>query len=228
MKIFILIIFFIFVLSTNSFADSDSCGCYGNGVLAFDEAFKDSKGLYIVLWGKDFGISKKFRIELPRPHASYSQGIKCDTDKVSILTRGVPPVLNTKEITKYKMYLTEISIKDKSNSEITSDRPNHYQIWLNYTQRKIEPLNAEIPVISLPEPNLNLKDCNNREIELESNDPEHTYHLLFDDSNTESTVKDGGGIIFHRCEISLVVKNRDGKTIQKLNIANTESIETIS
>jgi len=226
-KIFTLIMFLILIINTNSFADSDSYGCYGNGVIAFDESFKDSTGLYTILWGEPSGIYKKFRIELPRRHGSYSQGIKCDRDKVLIFTRGVPPISNTKEITKYKMYITEISLKDRSNPKIISDKPNHYQIWLNYTQRKTEPLNDETKIILLPEPNLNLKDCSKNEITLESDDAKHTYHLLFGNTKTKSTVKNGYSAISHRCETSLVMKDKNGKIIQKLQIADTESMETI-
>jgi len=226
-KIFALILFFISIIITKSFADSDSYGCYGNGVIAFDEAFKDPTGLYIILWGEKSRISKKFRIELPRRHGPYSQGIKCEKNKVSIYTRGVPPESNTKEITKYKMHLTEISLKDRSNPKIISDKPNHYQIWLNYTRQEPEPLNDKIPILLIPEPNLNLKSCRKNEIKLESDDPNHTYHLLFNNSKTTSTVKNGYGSIFHRCETLLVMKNENAEIIQKAQIANTESEETI-
>src|SRR5262245_5503783 len=227
MKILILASLCFLVINARVFADSDGHGCYADGVIAFDQAFKDPTGLFIISWGEPAGISKTFRIELPRPHGSYSQGIKCQSDKISILLRGVPPVSDTKELTKYKMYLTEISLTDHMNPKIVSDVPNHYQVWINYTQRKTETLEDGTRVVSLPGPNLNLKDCGKNEIVLGSKDPKHTYHLIFDSSKSKSKVKNGSGAITHRCQSFLLMKDMNGNVVKKVNLANTRSLETI-
>lgn len=141
--------------------------------------------------------------------------------------RGVPPISATKELTKYKMYVTEISLKDRKSPQIISDKPNHYQIWTNYTQRKLEPLEDGTPIASLPEPSLNLGDCSKKDILLNSDDPTHSYHLVFDDSKSKSNVGSGHGSLFHRCKTFLVMSDKNGKLIDKIGIGNVESEETI-
>ena len=227
MKRFILASFCLLLISANVFADSDGYGCYGDGVLAFDQAFKDRTGLYIITWGGPSGISKVLRVQLPRPHGSYSQGIQCGHDTVSILLRGVPAVSNTKALTKFKMYLSEISLKDRMNPRIVSDAANHYQSWVDYTQRAIAPLEDRTAVISLPDPNLNLNNCDKKEILLGSMDSQYTYHLMFDNSKSKSNVRNGYGTITHRCETVLLMKDKRGRVLKKVNVANTTSLETI-
>lgn len=225
----ILAIFSLLLGFNVSYADSYGYGCYGKGVIAFDEANKDSSGLYIILWGKDFGISKKTRVELPRKHGSYSQGISCENDSVSILLRE--KVKSPKSSSRYLMHLTEISLNTENSPKITSDTSNHYQVWNNYTDKSIEPFNSTVQVVSLPEANISLggysNECKDRKIPLDSNDPAHKYYLVFDSKDSESTVKGGSGLIYHRCSTSITMHDASGKVIQETEVSNTEKIETI-
>jgi len=227
------IMLLIMIFNTNSFANGNKgeYGCYGSGVIAFGEASEGNTGLYIILLGES-GISKKFRIELPRQYDLSSDGIKCDRDKVLILTTD-NPTIQTREIRKSLKHLTEISLKDRKNPKVASDKPNHYAIWRNSTEFRTEPVNDHTPIIRFPEPNLNFsRPCMTHndpkhEIVLEYDGPKYTYHLLFDATGGKSTVRNSVGSIFHRCKTFLLMRDENGQVMQRIQIADIETQETV-
>jgi len=227
MKLNNLLVLFLLTVGGFSYADSDGYGCYGKGVIAFDEALKDRTGLYLILWGSDSGISEKYRVELPRKHGSYSQGISCKNNKVSIILRE--KVEAPRNESRYVMHITEISVATPPS--IISDTKNHYQVWKNYTQKILEPINDSTPIESLPEANLRLggynNECTNRKVLLESEGSKHRYHLVFDSGESESTVTSGNGIIYHRCTTKVVMTTLTGEFVKEVLVAETEKQETI-
>ncbi len=217
------------VIATSALADSNGYGCYGPEIIAWDSG--DRTGMHIVLFGTKSGISKKIRVELPRKHGSYSQGISCEKSKVSILLRGEKSQEN--EATKYLMYVTEISVTGENEPKITSDKPNHYQMWgTNYKGPRQVPMDDGIPINLLKEADFWLDDCRerNREresIRLDSDDEHHSYSLIFKYSNTFEPWENGGGQITHRCVTAIEMRNTEGVLVDIVLIGDRARDESV-
>jgi hypothetical protein len=192
-------------------ADSDGAGCYGNGYLTYEKHLEDPLGLYVVFIG-DGSISNPVRVTLPRSVGAYLFGIKCDSSKISIALRGEEH--RTGNRVEIPIYVTEISLTDRTQPKIINDQKNHVQIWENYTNKKLESLGILGPrIVELPIPSINVK-LSGKDIVLPSNDNRHEYRLVFLESETKSPDKEGLTHIFVRLKVQVIQRDLSGKVIQ--------------
>jgi len=226
MKYCVLAVALLVFSTNNAWADSDGYGCHGSGIVVWETAFEDRRGLFYLLFDNQSGISEIQRVELPRDHGSYMQGIECDRDRISILLRD--KIIPSEHARKYLMFVTDISVSPNQLPRVISDKPDHYQVWKNYTDKTQEPLVKGASAALLSEPNFRLDGCEQAEdIVLDSDGESARFVLNFEYSNTFKPYAEGGGDSTTRCLTTVEMWDADEQLINSVVVADRSTTKSI-